>query len=77
MGRASNSGDNQGNLKRDKLPYLLMLGSRINCVKGGDHMADQTITLPVGGMTCANCAFKMPKLNSHNISNDFKDGAVC
>jgi hypothetical protein len=54
-----------------------MLGSRINCVKGGDHMADQTITLPVGGMTCANCAFKMPKLNSHNISNDFKDGAVC
>jgi cation transport ATPase len=30
-------------------------------LKGGDPMANQTITLPVGGMTCANCAMNIEK----------------
>jgi copper ion binding protein len=36
-------------------------GARIRYLKGGDPMANHTITLPVGGMTCANCAINIEK----------------
>jgi copper chaperone CopZ len=30
-------------------------------LKGGDSMTEQTITLPVSGMTCANCALNIER----------------